>query len=142
MRGYWRDPEGTAKRFHAGPLPGERVCHTGDLFREDEQGYFYFVGRRDDMLKVLGRKVAPKVIEDVLYSAKGVVEAAVLGVPHPVLGQSLKAVVGVGASPVTELELLAHCRAHLERHLVPTEIEIRDRLPRTASGKVLRAALS
>ena len=87
MRGYWEAPEATAERFRPGPLPGERVCHTGDLFRTDDDGYFYFVGRKDDIIKSRGEKVAPKEIENVLHALPGVVAAAVVGVPDPLHGR-------------------------------------------------------
>src|SRR5439155_16967548 len=75
MRGYWRSPEATAKRFRPGPAPGERVCYTGDLFQMDEEGYMYFVGRKDDIINTRGEKVAPKEVENVLHSIPGVIEA-------------------------------------------------------------------
>jgi amino acid adenylation domain-containing protein len=80
MRGYWEAPEATARRYRPGPLPGERVCHSGDLFRTDLDGYFYFVGRQDDIIKSRGEKVAPKEVENVLHMLPGVM-AAVVGVP-------------------------------------------------------------
>ena len=140
MRGYWNAPEESARRFRPGPLPGERVCHTGDLFRRDAAGFLYYVGRTDDIIKIRGHKVAPKRIEDVLYSHGGVVEAAVVGIPHPVFGSTLKAVVAVSGG-VTSAELMAHCHAHLEEPFVPASIDIRECLPKTASGKLLRKAL-
>ncbi|MCA9935733.1 MAG: AMP-binding protein, partial [Anaerolineales bacterium] len=81
MRGYWENPEATAKRYRPGSIPGERVCYSGDLFRMDEEGFFYFVGRGDDIIKSRGEKVAPKEVENVLYDLPGVVETAVIGVP-------------------------------------------------------------
>jgi len=141
MRGYWEDPEATAQRYRPGPLPGERVCYTGDLFRMDEEGYLYFVGRKDDIIKSRGEKVSPKEVENVLYALPGVVEAAVVGVPDPILGQAIKAFVVPDGVELTEAQVLAHCRAHLEDLMVPKYVEIRDALPKTTSGKIKKTGL-
>jgi acyl-coenzyme A synthetase/AMP-(fatty) acid ligase len=142
MRGYWEDPLKTAERFRSAPLPGERIYHTGDLFRTDEDGYFYFVSRKDDIIKSRGEKVAPKEVENVLHTLNGVVEAAVVGVPDPVLGQAVKAVLVLASGVrVTQTEVLAHCRAHLEDHMVPKYVEFRSELPKTGSGKLQRNSL-
>ena len=76
IRGYWGDPAATATRYRPGPIPGERLCYTGDLFKTDAEGYLYFVARMDDIIKSHGEKVAPKEVENVLYSLQGVLEAA------------------------------------------------------------------
>jgi acyl-CoA synthetase (AMP-forming)/AMP-acid ligase II len=136
MRGYWEDPVMTAERYRPGPLPGERLCYSGDLFRMDEEGYFYFVGRKDDIIKTRGEKVAPKEVENVLYGMKGVVEAAVVGIPDPVLGEAVKAVVVANLSELDERQILAHCRSNLEDFMVPKYVEIRSELPKTPSGKI------
>jgi long-chain acyl-CoA synthetase len=141
MRGYWRDPEETARRFRPGPIAGERVCYTGDLFRMDKEGYFYFAGRRDDIIKTRGEKVAPKEIENVLHKLDGVFAAAVVGVPDPLLGQAVKAVLVADRSRVTAQRVLAHCRAHLEDFMVPKLVEFRRELPVGPSGKVLKREL-
>src|SRR6185436_7650621 len=93
MRGYWRKPAETAERLKPGALPGEMYLHTGDIFRTDSEGYLYFVGRRDDIIKSRGEKVSPREVENVLYGLEGVLEAAVIGVPDEVLGQAIKAFV-------------------------------------------------
>ena len=141
MRGYWRSPEATAERFRPGPLPGERLCYTGDLFRMDEEGLLYFVGRKDDIIKTRGEKVSPREVENVLHCLPGVIEAAVVGVPDPMLGQAVKAVV-VAEAGVTRAQILAHCRANLEDFMVPKYVEFEDRLPTTASGKVFKKGLA
>jgi amino acid adenylation domain-containing protein len=142
MRGYWEAPEATARRFRPGPIPGERLCYTGDLFKQDADGYFYFVSRSDDIIKSRGEKVAPKEVETVLYCFNGIAEAVVLGVPDPILGQAIKAIiVPVCGAALTAAPILAHCRANLESHMVPQQIEFRDELPRTASGKIDRRRL-
>lgn len=141
MRGYWEAPDASARRFRPGPIPGERLCYTGDLFRQDEAGFFYFVGRSDDIIKTRGEKVAPREVENVLYALPGVVEAAVVGVPDAVLGQAIKAFVVVRGTGLTRQEVLAHCRAHLEDFMVPRDVEFREELPKTASGKIRKTGL-
>jgi acyl-CoA synthetase (AMP-forming)/AMP-acid ligase II len=141
MRGYWEAPEATAARYRPGPIPGERVCYTGDLFRMDEDGYFYFVSRKDDIIKSRGEKVAPKEIETVLYGIKGVIEAAVIGVPDPILGEVPKAFLVLGGVELNEAQVLAHCRANLEDFMMPKYIEFRRELPKTSSGKIKKTDL-
>lgn len=141
MRGYWENPEATARRYRPGALPGEQVCYSGDLFRMDEEGFFYFVARKDDMIKSRGEKVAPKEVENVLYGLPGVVETAVIGIPHPILGQAIKAFVVTKDSSLTEKDVLRHCRAHLEDFMVPQVVEFCPELPKTSSGKIKKTEL-
>jgi amino acid adenylation domain-containing protein len=141
MRGYWEDPEATAERYRPGPLPAEQVCYTGDLFRMDEEGYMYFVGRKDDIIKSRGEKVAPKEVENVLYGLKGVTGAAVIGVPDPTMGEAIKAIIVLDGVTLTETEVLAHCRANLEDFMMPKYVEFRDELPQTTSGKIKKTGL-
>ncbi len=142
MRGYWEAPEATAQRYRPGPLPGERVCYTGDLFRMDEEGFLYFVGRKDDIIKSRGEKVAPKEVENVIYELPGVAAVAVVGVPDPILGQAIKAFVVTKNADLTAKQILAHCRARLEDFMVPQYVEFRDELPVNASGKIARRELA
>lgn len=142
MRGYWRRPEDTARTLRDGVLAGEKVLYTGDLFRTDEDGDLYFVGRRDDVFKCRGEKVSPREVETALYELEDVVEAAVVGVPDPVDGMAVKACVVVRpGSPLGEVHIRRHCRTRLEPHLVPKLIELCAQLPKTESGKVAKAAL-
>ncbi len=141
MRGYWNAPEATAQRYRPGPLPGERVCYSGDLFRMDDEGYLYFLGRKDDIIKSRGEKVAPKEVENILYQIPSVVEAAVVGVPDPILGEAVKAFVVIQGNHLTEKDVLAHCRAHLEDYMIPKFVEFRDELPKTSSGKIKKTGL-
>ena len=141
MRGYWMAPELSSQRFRPGPLPGEQVCYSGDLFRKDEEGFFYFVSRKDDIIKSRGEKVAPREVENVLYAIKGVQEAAVIGVPDPSMGQAVKAFIVAPGAGLTSAAVIAHCKAHLEEFMVPRFVEFRDELPKTGSGKIRKVDL-
>jgi long-chain acyl-CoA synthetase len=144
MQGYWNAPEATAERLRPGRWPWERVLATGDLFRADEEGYLYFVGRRDDLIKSRGEKVVPREVEDVLHAVTGVAEAAVVGVPDERLGQAVHAHVAPRPGAALEADALRrHCAAALEAHMVPARVVVHDdALPRTANGKVDRRALA
>ena len=142
MQGYWELPEETARTFRPGRYPGERLLYTGDLFTMDEEGFLYFVSRKDDTIKSRGEKVSPKEVEDVLYRLDGVIEAAVVGVPDPLLGQAIKAYVLIkDGAGLTERQVLRHCAAHLEDFMVPKYVEFCDSLPKTPSGKISRRSL-
>jgi acyl-CoA synthetase (AMP-forming)/AMP-acid ligase II len=143
MRGYWERPELTAAKLREGPIPGERVLYTGDLCRMDEEGYLYFVSRMDDIIKSRGEKVSPKEIENVLYALEGISMAAVVGVPDPVLGQAVKAIVTCKEGfKLTVQDVQRHCASHLEDLMVPKIIEFRDEMPRTPAGKIDKRRLA
>ena len=143
MKGYWEDPVETAKRLRPGQYPWEQVLYTGDLFKTDSEGYLYFVGRKDDIIKSRDEKVSPREVEDVLYRLDGVAEAAVVGVPDPILGQAVKAYITRRAgSNITEHDVLRHCARRLEDFMVPKTVEFRDHLPRTATGKISKREIS
>jgi acyl-CoA synthetase (AMP-forming)/AMP-acid ligase II len=142
MRGYWEKPDQTARKLKPGPLPGEYVLYTGDYCRLDEEGYLYFVGRMDDIIKSRGEKVAPKEIEHVLYNIKGVRDAAVIGVPDEILGQAVKAfVVLEQGSHLTPKDIQRECQAKLESFMLPKYVEIVQNLPTTSTGKIKKTDL-
>ncbi len=142
MKGYWGDLETTDSVLKPGPLPGEKVLYTGDLFRMDEEGFIYFVGRKDDMIKTRGERVSPKEVENALYAAEGVAEAVVLPVPDDLLGSAIKAyIVPKDGAAVNEKQLLLHCKKMLEEFAIPKYFEFRDTLPKNASGKIDKLAL-
>ncbi|HUF93669.1 MAG TPA: AMP-binding protein [Candidatus Limnocylindria bacterium] len=142
-RGYWGQPEETDARFRPGGVEGERVLYTGDLFRMDDEGYLYFVGREDDIIKTRGEKVSPKEVEEVLYMIPEVVEAAVMGVSDPVLGEAIRAVVTLReGSRLTEQDVRRHCRQRLEDFMVPKYVEFADSLPKTPTGKIAKRSLA
>ncbi|HZS49467.1 MAG TPA: AMP-binding protein [Bryobacterales bacterium] len=143
MKGYWGLPEETEKVLKPGPMPGERVLYSGDLFQMDEEGYLYFVGRKDDIIKTKGEKVSPREVEEVLYGLEGIAEAVVIGVPDPVLGEAVKAVVTLrDGSAISEQEILRHCSRHLEDFMIPKFVEFRAALPKSANGKISRRELA
>ncbi|MBC7817535.1 MAG: AMP-binding protein, partial [Planctomycetaceae bacterium] len=137
MKGYWEAPELTAIRLKPGKIPHEMWLYTGDLFRTDEEGFLYWVGRKDDIIKSRGEKVSPREVEDVLHQHPQIAEAAVVGVDDPLLGQAVRAVVRL--QPEAELsvrDVQAHCRSFLEDFMVPQQVEFRDALPKTPNGKI------
>jgi acyl-CoA ligase (AMP-forming) (exosortase A-associated) len=148
--GYWNDAVRTAERFR--PLPDrsggltipELAVWSGDTVRADEQGYLYFIGRSDDMIKTSGYRVSPAEVEEVVYASGLVLEAAAIGIPHPVLGQSIALVVAVSpGGAVDEVNLLAACKRALPAYMTPSRIDIRSQpLPRNPNGKIDRKLLS
>ena len=140
MKGYWADPQASERVLRPGPFPWEKVLHTGDLFRSDAEGYLYFVGRKDDIIKSRGEKVSPKEVENVLYELAGLREAVVVGVPDPVLGMAIKAVVVADPqSGLTARDVIRHCAARLEEFMVPRLVEFREALPKSENGKISRS---
>jgi amino acid adenylation domain-containing protein len=143
MRGYWGKPEETAHALRDGEIEGEKVLYTGDQFRTDDEGFLYFVGRKDDVFKCRGEKVSPKEVEFVLYELDEVAEAAVVPVPDEHDGMAVKAVVvASGRGELTEQLVRNHCRGRLEGFMVPKFVEVRDALPKTESGKILKGSLA
>jgi amino acid adenylation domain-containing protein len=138
MQGYWRNEAATAAMLRPGRHPWEKQLHTGDLFRTDEDGFLYFVGRKDDIIKTRGEKVAPKEVETVLHAHPGIAEAVVTGVPDPVLGHAIAAVVVLRDESLSAREIIRHCAMHLEDFMVPRHVEFRCELPKTDTGKVSR----
>lgn len=138
MRGYWRDEAATARVLRPGPKPWERVLHTGDVFTRDAEGYLYFVGRKDDIIKTRGEKVAPKEVEAVLHAHPAIAEAVVVGLPDPILGQAVCAIVVSSDPALAERDVIRHCARHLEDFMVPRLVEFRPTLPKTDTGKVSR----
>ncbi len=134
MKGYWNRPEETAAALRGGWL------HTGDVARVDEDGYFFIVDRKKDMVCVGGFNVYPREIEDLLYRHPAVKEAAVAGVLHPVRGETLVAYV-VPRDEVKPSQIVAFCREHLPPYKVPRKVRIVEAIPKTLIGKPLRRAI-
>jgi len=147
--GYWNDPARTAERFR--PAPGrpsglaspEPAVWSGDIVRRDADGFLYFVGRRDEMIKTSGYRVSPTEIEEVLYASGLVGEAAAVGVPHPVLGQAIVAVVAPAQDGSIDVAAVqAMLRRELPAYMVPQTVQARPHLPRNPNGKIDRALLA
>jgi acyl-CoA synthetase (AMP-forming)/AMP-acid ligase II len=142
MQGYWNDPEGTARTFRPGKYRGDGMLYTGDLFKKDEEGYLYFVARKDDMIKTKGERVSPKEIENVLCELKGIAEAAVVGVPDEVFGSAIKAfIVCTDGEVLTGEQVKKYCMENLEPFMVPKYVEFIKALPKSSHGKVDKKAL-
>lgn len=138
MKGYWQRPEETAQTIDA-----DGWLHTGDIARVDKDGYFYIVDRKKDMINVGGLKVLPRDVEEVLFMHPKVMEAVVVGIPHPQRGDdTVKAFIvpKPGENPTVE-EIKEFCKLHLAPYKVPREVEFRSELPKTLVGKVLRRVL-
>ncbi len=139
FRGYLGDEERYRSCFAGG------WYLTGDLARRDADGYFWFVGRKDDVIKSAGHLIGPFEVESALLEHPAVAEAAVIGKPDPVALESVKAFValkpGYAASEALRLELVGFGRSRLGRAVAPKEIEFLPSLPRTRSGKIMRRLL-
>jgi acyl-CoA synthetase (AMP-forming)/AMP-acid ligase II len=141
MAGYWNDPAETAKALIPGPIPDQKVLRTRDLFRMDEDGYFHFVARSDELIKSRGEKVSPVEVEDIIYTLDAVSEVRVLGIPDPILGNSIRAeIVLRDGKNLTAQDVKSHCRQFLEDFKVPQAILFVDSLPKTQGGKIKRSA--
>lgn len=146
--GYWNDPQKTAERFKAAPgrdpalvLP-EIAVWSGDTVYKDIEGFLYFVGRRDDMIKTSGYRVSPTEVEEVIYGSGLVTECAAIGVPDDRLGQAIVIVAAADkADDETAQAVIATCRGHLANFMIPSQIVWRDQLPRNPNGKIDRKAL-
>jgi acyl-CoA synthetase (AMP-forming)/AMP-acid ligase II len=148
--GYWNDPEKTAERFK--PAPGqpqglvmpEIAVWSGDSVQMDEEGFLYFISRRDEMIKTSGYRVSPTEVEEVIYATGLVGEAAALGIPHPVLGQAIVVVATARDGQRLEAEeLLARCRHQLPAFMVPSRVAVREgSLPRNPNGKIDRKLMA
>lgn len=137
--GYWQDPELTRQVFSG------KWYRTGDLARVDEEGYLFFEGRADDVIKASGYRIGPFEVEDALVSHPAVAEAAVIGSPDPERGEIVKAFVTLAPGYSPSEELVAELQDHVKRvtapYKYPREIEFLQDLPKTASGKIRRAEL-
>lgn len=136
MKGYWNRPEETAKMIDAGGW-----LHTGDIARMDEQGFFYIVDRKKDMILVSGFNVYPNEIEDVVALMPGVLEVAAIGVPDEKSGEAVKLVIVKKDPALTADAVRVHCRTELTGYKQPRHIEFRDSLPKSNVGKILRREL-
>jgi len=147
--GYWNDPIKTSERFKPAPnqLPElpltEIAVWSGDQVSMDEEGYFYFVGRKDDMIKTSGYRVSPTEIEEVIYASGQAKEAAALGINHPSLGQAIVVVIKPEhTNTFNEQELIAECKRQLPNFMVPAKTIALSELPKNPNGKIDRKQLT
>jgi long-chain acyl-CoA synthetase len=135
MQGYYNRPEATAECLKDGWFA------TGDIATYDDEGFFYIVDRKKDMILVSGFNVFPNEIEEIVAMHDGVLEVAAIGVPHEVSGEQVKVFVVKKDPSLTEKDIIIHCRDNLTNYKVPKLVEFRDELPKTNVGKILRRAL-
>lgn len=145
--GYWNDTTKTAERFKPIPsrhpeLPFQEIAvWSGDQVKRDEEGFLYFISRKDEMIKTSGYRVSPTEVEEVLYSSGMVKEVAALGVPHPQLGQAIVLAVSV-SEDIEAKTLLTYCQRELPSFMQPKQIFFATALPRNQNGKIDRKQLS
>jgi acyl-coenzyme A synthetase/AMP-(fatty) acid ligase len=134
--GYWKDEDLTRKTIVNGWL------HSGDIIKKDEQGYYYFVGRKDFVFKSGGKKIVPDVIERALREIEGIRDAAVFGRKDAFIGNRICAVVvKTRGSNLTSGEILSKCRNRLDRSWIPHEVVFTEEIPKSSSGKIQYEAL-
>jgi acyl-CoA ligase (AMP-forming) (exosortase A-associated) len=152
--GYWNDPEKTAERYkplppgvagrEAGLVLPEMAVFSGDTVRMDEEGFLYFVGRQDEMIKTSGYRVSPTEVEEALYATRQVGEVAAFGSSHATLGQVIVVIVTPPPDGSVDVDvLLAQCRKDLPAYMVPANVEVQPGpLPRNPNGKINRKVLA
>jgi acyl-CoA synthetase (AMP-forming)/AMP-acid ligase II len=137
MLGYWHKEELSNEMLKPGFLPGERILCSNDWFKMDEEGFLYFLGRNDDIIKTRGEKVSPVEIENVIYKIKEIREAVVFGVPDEILGESIIAIVTTyGNSVITDKDIQKECMLKLENFMIPQKVLFMDEMPKNANGKI------
>ena len=146
-KGYWNDPQKTAEVYKPNPLlpkenqASETVVYSGDLVYKDEEGFLYFVGRKDNMIKTAGYRVSPTEVEELLLKIPEVQDAVVFGVPDDELGYKIRAVITSTDKKLAVETIINYCKAEAPQYLVPKEIFIADSFPKTASGKIDRTRI-
>ncbi len=147
-RGYWKDRVRTEEKFRrlppalTGPLGDEIAVWSGDIVKRDAEGFLYFIGRKDDLIKVSGYRISPTEIEEVVLATGLAREVAVIGIPHPTLGAQIVAFVVARAASVDEAQVLKACKPKLPTYMVPARVVLMDTLPRNGNGKFDRKQLA
>lgn len=137
MKDYWQQPEETELTINS-----KGGLHTGDIARMDEDGYFYIIDRKKDIIIASGYSVVPREVEEILFNHPKVQDAAVAGVNHPKRGETVKAFIVLKSGESADVdEIRSYCREYLAPYKVPTQVEFREELPKTQVGKVLRRLL-
>lgn len=143
MAGYWNAPEQTNKTYKTGLGYRDKLLYTGDFFKMNSDGFLYFIGRKDDMIKSRGERISGKEVERAIASLPGVNECAVIGVPDEIFGKAIKGFVACEpGSQVDEKQVLQHCVSLLESYAVPKYIDFMDVLPKTSHGKIDKKQLA
>lgn len=137
MLGYWHKEALSEEMLKPGFLPGERILCSNDWFKMDEEGFLYFLGRNDDIIKTRGEKVSPVEIENIIYKIEGVKEVAVIGIPDEIMGESIVAfVTNYPNSDLVEKDIQKECASKLENFMVPQKIYFLDEMPKSTNGKI------
>jgi long-chain acyl-CoA synthetase len=137
MAGYWKNEKLTEDMLRPGRIPGERILCTHDLFRMDEEGFLYFLGRTDDIIKTRGEKVSPLEIENVICKTEGVREAAVIGYPHEIMGEGIAAYVTTYNNTKPDIKTIQNeCAKKLEIFMIPQQVIFIDEMPKSPNGKI------
>lgn len=137
MAGYWNNEELSKEMLKPGAIPGERILCAHDLFKMDEDGFLYFQGRNDDIIKTRGEKVSPIEVENIIYKIDGIKEVAVIGIPDVILGESIFAFITMhDGINITEKEIQMNCKSQLETFMVPQRIVFLPEMPKSSNGKI------
>lgn len=139
MNGYWEDREETDQKFYFDLDSGKKRLYSGDLFQMNEEGYLYYIGRNELVIKCRGFRVSPIQIENVIYDMKGIKEVCIFGVENEHMGQEITGVVVSEEASITEGDIVTHCKNYLERETIPKNLIIsQEPLPKTKNGKIDR----
>jgi acyl-CoA synthetase (AMP-forming)/AMP-acid ligase II len=142
MVGYWNKENLTREMLKPGPIPGERMLCAFDQFKMDEEGFLYFQGRADDIIKTRGEKVSPVEVENTIHQIHGVKEAAVVGIPDVMLGEAIVAFITIHENyTVSEKDIQIGCKSKLEPFMVPQKIVFVGEMPKSSNGKIDKTEL-
>ncbi|HAQ19997.1 MAG TPA: long chain acyl-CoA synthetase [Prolixibacteraceae bacterium] len=142
MAGYWNNEELSNEMLKPGLLPGEKILCAHDLFKMDDEGFLYFLGRNDDIIKTRGEKVSPVEVENSIYQLNGIKEVAVIGIPDVILGESIVAfITQYDLAKFTEKEIQQQCIKSLEPFMVPQKIVFLPEMPKSSNGKIDKSEL-
>lgn len=137
MLGYWHKEELSREMLREGNLPGERILCSNDWFKMDEEGFLYFLGRTDDIIKTRGEKVSPAEIENIIYKIEGIKEVAVIGIPDAIMGEAIIAYATThGHLEIGEKEVQKECMSKLELFMVPLHVIFLDEMPKSSNSKI------
>jgi len=137
MLGYWHKEDLSKEMLKSGFLPGENILCSNDWFKMDDEGFLYFLGRNDDLIKTRGEKVSPVEIENVIYKLPGIKEVAVIGIPDEIMGESIIAFVTTYSDfRMNEKDVQKECMSKLEIFMIPQQIFFLDEMPKSSNGKI------